>query len=202
MRLPLQLMLALLASTVVPSDITTRDGATYKHAEVTGVDADGLSITHSNGVTKVPFDNLPDALQKQYNYDPAKVAADRKMREDAAAEMAAARQREWDRMEQEARVKFEEQARQEKERAKREQIQKVPGAIGRGLAIILAIAVGLFLYFFPSIVGRHKANALAIFIFNLFLGWTFVGWVLALVWACTKEPGVETHESVGDFREP
>ena len=198
MRLSLQLMLALLAaSTAFPSDITTRDGTTYKHAEVTGVDADGLSITHSTGVTKVPFENLPDALQKQYHYDPAKAAADRKKAEDAAAAMAAARQREWEQLEQAGRVKFEEQRRREEQK----QIKKAARAFGRGVAIILAAAIGLFLYFFPSMVGRHKANAFAIFIFNLFLGWTFLGWVLALVWACTKEPVIETHEQAGEFKD-
>ena len=48
--------------------------------------------------------------------------------------------------------------------------------------------VGIFLYFIPSMVGLRKTDALAIFVFNFFLGWTFLGWVLALVWACTKDP--------------
>ena len=95
MRLSLQLLLAVLAvSTVVSLDITTRDGKTYKHAKVTGVYLDGLSITHSTGVTTVPFDNLPDAIQKEYNYDPVKAAASRKAAEEAkkaeAAQAAAA----------------------------------------------------------------------------------------------------------------
>ena len=94
MRLPLQLLLAILVvSTVFSLDITTRDGKTYKRAKVTGVYPDGLSITHSTGVTKVPFENLPDAIQKEYNYDPAKVAASRKAA-DEAAKAAAQRERE------------------------------------------------------------------------------------------------------------
>jgi hypothetical protein len=38
----------------------------------------------------------------------------------------------------------------------------------------------------PAIVAicNGHVNALAILVFNLFLGWTFLGWVLALVWAC------------------
>ena len=53
-----------------------------------------------------------------------------------------------------------------------------------------SVAVFLLLtaYFFPSIcafVGRHP-NASAILILNLFLGWTLLGWVGALVWAATK----------------
>jgi Superinfection immunity protein len=33
---------------------------------------------------------------------------------------------------------------------------------------------------------RHR-QTLAIFILNLFLGWTLLGWVDALVWACTSD---------------
>ena len=42
-----------------------------------------------------------------------------------------------------------------------------------------------FLYFIPTIVAyaRGHKNALAIFILNLFLGYTLVGWVIALIWA-------------------
>jgi hypothetical protein len=91
MRLPLQLLLALfVAGVVFASDIITRDGKTYKHAKITAVDPDGLRITHSTGVTKAPFDNLPDDIQKQYHYDPAKVAAWRRAVEEAKkAEQAA-----------------------------------------------------------------------------------------------------------------
>jgi hypothetical protein len=45
----------------------------------------------------------------------------------------------------------------------------------------------LVLYFLPSIVGRKKKNAQAIFVLNLLLGWTLLGWVIALIWANTKD---------------
>ena len=49
---------------------------------------------------------------------------------------------------------------------------------------------GLLLYFAPSLIAQNRAhrNLLAVFLLNLFLGWTFVGWVVALVWAVTKPP--------------
>lgn len=55
--------------------ITTTNGVRYEHATVTGVDADGLRITHRFGVTKVPFEQLPEFLKKQYHFDAATVAA-------------------------------------------------------------------------------------------------------------------------------
>jgi hypothetical protein len=51
--------------------------------------------------------------------------------------------------------------------------------------VLWALAVAL--YFLPAMTGHRKANGGAIFALNLFLGWTFVGWVVALVWALTKD---------------
>lgn len=44
-------------------------------------------------------------------------------------------------------------------------------------------------YLFPTLValGRGKKNSAAIGVLNVFLGWTFLGWVVALVWAFTFE---------------
>jgi Superinfection immunity protein len=44
---------------------------------------------------------------------------------------------------------------------------------------------GFVFYFLPSIVAfaRSKRDMLSIFLLNLFLGWTLIGWIVALVWA-------------------
>lgn len=51
--------------------------------------------------------------------------------------------------------------------------------------------VGVFLaiYFLPAIIASHRRhrNKTAITVLNLFLGWTFIGWVIALVWAYTAQ---------------
>jgi hypothetical protein len=52
-----------------------------------------------------------------------------------------------------------------------------------GLIFFAAAAV----YFLPSWIGSSKQNRTSIFLLNLFLGWTLIGWVVALVWATTKE---------------
>ena len=55
---------------------------------------------------------------------------------------------------------------------------------------------GLFLlgffvgsYFLPTMVAlaRDHRNAVAIFVLNLLLGWTLIGWVAAIVWACAAD---------------
>ena len=41
-------------------------------------------------------------------------------------------------------------------------------------------------YFLPTIIALHRPNALAIFLLNFFLGWSFLGWLGALVWSVVK----------------
>lgn len=58
--------------------------------------------------------------------------------------------------------------------------------------IVLAILAALYLT--PAFVAwRRKAKALAgIAIINIFLGWTFIGWVAALAWAACGEKALRT----------
>jgi Superinfection immunity protein len=58
-------------------------------------------------------------------------------------------------------------------------------------AMILLSAVlssGPLLYFTPGVVAwfRGHHQTMAITILTLFTGWTLIGWVAALVWACTR----------------
>jgi len=45
--------------------------------------------------------------------------------------------------------------------------------------------LGFVLYFLPTILAfaRNKRDTTAILLLNIFLGWTMIGWVVALVWA-------------------
>ena len=54
---------------------------------------------------------------------------------------------------------------------------------------VLVVLLGVAVYFLPSLVAieRRKQNGAAIFLLNLFLGWTLLGWVVALIWATTKD---------------
>jgi hypothetical protein len=52
------------------------------------------------------------------------------------------------------------------------------------VAVILGLLIG---YLLPSMIAsaRNHHNASAIWALNLLLGWTFLGWVAALVWSLT-----------------
>lgn len=48
---------------------------------------------------------------------------------------------------------------------------------------------GFVFYFLPAIIAfaRSKRDAGSILVLNFFLGWTAIGWVIALVWALKQD---------------
>jgi hypothetical protein len=58
---------------------------------------------------------------------------------------------------------------------------------------VLGLIVGLLLYVVPSLVAVGKESAGRVIALNLLIGWTIVGWVLALAWAVRlpRKPGPE-----------
>lgn len=51
--------------------------------------------------------------------------------------------------------------------------------------VVIGLLVGVPLYFLPAIVAaaRKVSNLGSVFVINLLLGWTFIGWVVALAMA-------------------
>lgn len=49
-------------------------------------------------------------------------------------------------------------------------------------------AGALLAYLLPAIYGRNQPNARFIFLLNLFLGWTIIGWIFALNLALNVSP--------------
>ncbi len=47
------------------------------------------------------------------------------------------------------------------------------------------------LYFLPSIIARKKTNDFKVMLVNLFFGWTFIGWVIALVMATNSSDKID-----------
>jgi hypothetical protein len=56
------------------------------------------------------------------------------------------------------------------------------------------VVVCLVPYFLPTIIAilRKKQSAGGIFVLNLLLGWTVIGWVGALIWSLTADAPRET----------
>jgi hypothetical protein len=63
-------------------------------------------------------------------------------------------------------------------------LSKHPSAIG--LFLIWTLAIVSLLYLLPTAIAfsRGHKDTGPIFLVDLFLGWSLVGWVVALVWAC------------------
>lgn len=53
---------------------------------------------------------------------------------------------------------------------------------------IIFVLVCIALYFVPAFYAYHVKHPKkeSILILNLFLGWTFLGWVIAAVWSANK----------------
>ena len=68
-------------------------------------------------------------------------------------------------------------------------------SVNAGLLVLFFLIV----YLIPSEVAysRLHHNRLAIMVLNIFLGWSLLGWIIALVWACTSdvEPQYEPAQS-------
>ncbi len=50
-----------------------------------------------------------------------------------------------------------------------------------------AVVVAALLYFLPALIAllRGHHNGFAIFLTNVLLGWTLIGWIIALIWSTT-----------------
>lgn len=58
------------------------------------------------------------------------------------------------------------------------------------MTVAVLVSLLSILYLLPTgvAIGRKRSNTVAIFIVNLFFGWTLIGWVIALVWAVSVDP--------------
>jgi hypothetical protein len=61
-------------------------------------------------------------------------------------------------------------------------------SIGGIIVSLIVGLIGMLMYYIPTMVaaGKHHNSTLGIFLTNLLLGWTGIGWLVALIWALTN----------------
>ncbi len=61
-------------------------------------------------------------------------------------------------------------------------------AVGGSFALIIIFVIAAFFYFLPTIIAliRKNPNFLAICVLNFLLGWSFIGWIIALIWSLSS----------------
>ena len=68
---------------------------------------------------------------------------------------------------------------------------KVLPAVLGALSFGAIVAIFVLPYWIPTVVAfvRHHPSKGGILVLNMFFGWTFVGWVISLVWALSDNTG-------------
>lgn len=63
------------------------------------------------------------------------------------------------------------------------------------LLAFLAFTLFICVYLLPTFIAyrKDKKDKLAILLINIFLGSTFIGWVIALVWALTADKELKSE---------
>ena len=78
------------------------------------------------------------------------------------------------------------------------------------LFYVLLLFIAVLAYFIPTWIAntRKHHNGDAIFATNLFLGWTFLGWAVALIWSLTavntepvKDKSLENADGQSETRQ-
>jgi hypothetical protein len=90
MRATLVIVIVCFASIALADDFKTVDGKEYKNVTVSRVEPDGIVITFSGGIVKIPFGELSPEIQKKYGYDPK--AAEQFQQQTYQADVLRARQ--------------------------------------------------------------------------------------------------------------
>jgi len=66
----LALSILCLVSVALADDFKTIKGKEYKNVTVSRVEPDGIVITFSGGIVKIPFTELSEEYQKRFGYNP------------------------------------------------------------------------------------------------------------------------------------
>jgi hypothetical protein len=69
------ILATLLASLGLADDFKTLSGKEYKDATVSRIEPDGIVVKTKSGLSKLYFTELPNEVQRRFNYDPQRAAA-------------------------------------------------------------------------------------------------------------------------------
>jgi hypothetical protein len=169
--------------TAITSDTITISGTKYLTAQLTPETCD--KIFAEQYIAKVARQRVLDEradynARKQAEIRAQQQETERLAREQHAAEEQARLQREAQQRHAEEQARI--QAQQERERSDRMAvISLTAGFIFVGIIVFI-------IYIVPSVIAfkRGHQNAGAILALNILLGWSFLGWVAALVWSLTS----------------
>jgi hypothetical protein len=61
------------------------------------------------------------------------------------------------------------------------------------VVLVVFLIIGIGAYFIPGIIAsaRHVPNQASVWIINIFLGWSLIGWVVALAMAARSQPPLQ-----------
>ena len=67
--------------------------------------------------------------------------------------------------------------------------------------VIFIVVIAIGIYIIPTIVACKKGHPqkLAIALLNIFLGWTFIGWIGCLIWSVIMPNGIEKKNKYEDL---
>ncbi len=76
------------------------------------------------------------------------------------------------------------------------------GMLGEVVAQVVEVVLALVLYFLPAIIAdrRKRHDLLIIALFNACVGWTGIGWLIALSWAFLPNPPADLASDVARKR--
>jgi hypothetical protein len=80
----------------------------------------------------------------------------------------------------------------------------VMGDYGGGFRTASFLLVGLTVYFLPTLLARQRKAQIsrAVFAVNLLLGWTFIGWFVAIAMAAGGRPAASVQPVAAPMMSP
>lgn len=166
---------------------------TYNHVTVRKRNDTEAIVKFKGGLTMMKLADLPEPLRSEW-FDSNKVARARdealrkenEIRERKRIEEEKVRQAIAEKLtEPPKKVRDDDSVTASPRTAQPKQYEESMDPLKAFSVLLLLIAI----YFIPSGVAqaRKHRNSVGVFLVNLFLGWTLLGWVFALVWACYQD---------------